>query len=81
MEQIFTKAQSAHVFNDITTGFLISMGQLYNDNCVAIFTKFDVKILKHNQIIITGLRDRTNGLWNIPLDSNPPLKNHQDAPI
>ena len=61
------KAQSPHVFNDITTGSLISMGQLCDDDCITIFTKFDVIVLKHNQVIITGLRDRTNGLWNIPL--------------
>ena len=72
--KISTKAQSSHVFNDITTSYLISMGQLCDDNCVAIFTKFDMKILKDNQIIITGLRDRTNGLWNIPLDPNHPAQ-------
>ena len=38
------KAQSTHVFNDLTTGYLISMEQLFNDDCIAIFTKFDVKI-------------------------------------
>ena len=54
-DKISSKAQSAHVFNNITTGSLISMGQLYDYDCVAIFTKFDVKILKHNRVIITGL--------------------------
>ena len=63
----FPKAQPAHVFNDLTTGSLISMVQLCDDNCIAIFTKFDVKTLKQNQVIVTGLRDRTNSLWNIPL--------------
>ena len=61
------KAQSAHIFNYTTTGSLISMRQLCDDDCIAIFTKFDVMFFKHNQVIITGLRDRTNGLWNIPL--------------
>ena len=66
------KAQSTHVFNDTTTGSLIYMGQLYIDNCINIFTKFDVIFLKHNQVIINGLRECTNGLWNIPLEhSNP----------
>ena len=32
------------------------------------------KHLKHNQVIITGLRDRTNGLWNIPLEPRPPAQ-------
>ena len=31
-----------------------------------------MKILKHNQVIIAGLRDCTNGMWNIPLGPCPP---------
>ena len=42
------KAQSAHVFNDLTTGSLFSMGQLYDYDCISIFIKFDIKLLKHN---------------------------------
>ena len=68
------KAQSARVFNNTTTGSLISMVQLCYDDCIAIFTKFEIKKLKHNQVIITRLRDRTNGLWNIPLEPSPPAQ-------
>ena len=68
------KAQSVHVLKYITTGSLISMGQLCNNDCVAIFTKYDVNILKHSQVIITGLRYRTNGLWNTPLGPCPPTQ-------
>ena len=50
------------------------MGQLFGDDCIAIFTKFDLKVLKRNQVIITGLRDRTNGLWKIPLEPIPPAQ-------
>ena len=53
--KLSSKAQSAHIFKDITTGSLISMGQLCDDDCFAIFAKHDVNILKHNQVIITGL--------------------------
>ena len=72
--KLSSRAQSTHVFNIITTGSLISIGQLCDDNCVVIFTKFDVKILKHNRLIITGLWDRTNGLWNIPLGPCSPAQ-------
>ena len=60
--KLYPKAQPIHVFKNITTGYLISMGQLYDDNCIAIFTKFDVIVLKHNQVIINGLCDCTYGL-------------------
>ena len=68
LSKLSFRAQSTHVFNDITTGSLISMGQLCDDDCVSILTKFDVKILKNNQVIINGLRDQINSLWNIPLE-------------
>ena len=38
------KAKYAHVFNNITPGSLISMGQLCDEDCIAILTKFDVNI-------------------------------------
>ena len=60
--KLSSRAHSDHVFNDIKTGSLISMGQLCNDDYVAIFAKFDVKILKPNQVIITGLRYQTNDM-------------------
>ena len=41
--RLYPKAQSSHVFNNLTTESLISMGQLLDDNCIVIFTKFDVK--------------------------------------
>ena len=72
--KLSSEAQSAHVFNDIATGSLIYMEQLFDDDCIAIFAKFDVKLLKHNQVIITGLCDQTNGLWNIPMEPSPPAQ-------
>jgi hypothetical protein len=47
-------AQSAFVLDDIKTGMLISLAQLCDDDCVAIFSKYDVKLLKNNEIIIQG---------------------------
>ena len=72
--KLYSKSHSYHVFNDIITGSLILFFKVCDDECVATFTKFDVKILKHNRVIITGLRDRTNGLWNIPLEPIPPAQ-------
>ena len=66
--KLSSRAQSAHVFNNITTGSLIFMRKLCNGDCVAIFIKFYLKILKNNQVIINGLRDQINSLWNIPLE-------------
>jgi hypothetical protein len=59
-------AQTAFVLDDLKTGTLVSLAQLCDDDCIAIFTKYDVKILKENQIIIKGKR-MPNSLWSIPL--------------
>ena len=62
-------AQHAFVFDDLKTGSFISVGQLCDDDCIDIFSHYDVKILKNNKIIIVGKRT-DNALWDIPI---PPL--------
>ena len=63
-------AQSAFVLDNLKTGTLVSLSQLCDDDCVAIFTRFEVQILKNDKIIITGKR-MPNGLWSLPLMSRP----------
>ena len=65
-----TTAQSAFVLDNLRTGTLVSLAQLCDDDCIAIFSRFDVKILKHNTVLITGTRT-PNGLWSIPLQVPP----------
>jgi hypothetical protein len=59
-------AQSAFVLDDLKTGTLISLAQLCDDDCIAIFNIYDVKILKNNEVIITSTR-MPNGLWSLPI--------------
>ena len=63
-------AQHAYKFNNLATGPLISTGQLCDDNYLALFSKYSLKILKNNKVIITGKRNE-NGLWDIPLKGIP----------
>ena len=44
------------------------MASLCDDDCIEIFTKCNVKVVKHNTIIIEGKRT-DNELWSIPLTS------------
>ena len=53
------------------SGSLISIGKLYNENCIAILSKYDVQIIQHDEILIKGKRT-DNGLWKIPLSKNQP---------
>ena len=59
-------AQAALVLDDLKTGTLISLAQLCDDDCTALFSKYLVKIIKNNHVIITGRR-MPNGLWSIPI--------------
>ena len=63
-------AQKAFVLDELRTGTLVSLAQICDDDCLAVFSKFDVKILKKDQVIITGVRT-DNGLWTIPLHKHP----------
>jgi hypothetical protein len=50
-----TTAQSAFVLDELHTGTLVSLAQLCDDDCVAIFLHFGVQILKHNTVLITRI--------------------------
>lgn len=65
------EAQHTYVLDNLPAGTLISLGQLCDDDCIALFTKYNVKIIKNNQIIIVeGKRnDQRTGLWQ--LDKKP----------
>ena len=59
-------AKITYSFINLKSGSLISIGQLCDDDCIAIFTKYDVKIIKNDKILIKGRRT-ANGLWKIPI--------------
>jgi hypothetical protein len=64
--KLSSTAQSAFVLDDLQTGTLISLAQLCDDDCIAIFDKYEVKILKNDRVIIKGTR-MSNGLWFSPI--------------
>jgi hypothetical protein len=55
-------ATVAYSFSNLKSGTLISIGQLCDDDCIAIFSKYNVKIIKNDKILIKGKRT-DNGLW------------------
>jgi hypothetical protein len=68
-----TKATTAHILDGITNSSLISIGQLCDDDCIAVLDKMKLKIYKNQECILQGTRNRTDGLWDISIDttSNP----------
>ena len=48
------KYRVAYSFDNLKSGSLISIGKLCDDDCIAIFTKYDVQIIRFNEILIRG---------------------------
>jgi hypothetical protein len=65
--ELSTQAKQGHIFEHPRSGSLISIGQLCDDDCIALLTKHNVEICKNGQAVISGKRNPSNGLWNIPL--------------
>jgi hypothetical protein len=65
----------AHVFKDLQSASLLSVGQLCDSDCTAIFTKKDLNIFnRDNKVIIQGKRNNQDGLWDVHLttqDTHP----------
>ena len=60
-------AKEATIFPDLTSASLLSIGQLCNDDCTAIFTKQNMKVIKNEKVILHGTRNLSDGLWDVPL--------------
>ena len=75
-------AKTAMVLPELKISFLISIGQLCNDNCNIILTKKKLYAVKNYDIILKGAHNLNDGLWDIPIQKrtitstnyiNPPI--------
>ena len=57
----------------ITNTSLLSIGQLCNDDCIALFHKKFLHIYKNNKLILRGNRNQLDGLWDIPFRQCPQM--------
>ena len=71
LNKLTEKAIVAFSYDNLKRGSLILIRQLCDDDCIAIFSKYDVQIIWHNDILIKG-KISDNVLWKIPLSSNQP---------
>ena len=60
-------AKKAHIFDGLHSASLISLGQLCDDECVAILDKNEINILKGKTLILKVHRNKTDGLWYITI--------------
>ena len=67
LDEISDKYQQGHTYNNLKTGAPLLVGQLVDENCVSIFTRHHVNIIKNGKLIIKGRQNLSNGFYNTPL--------------
>ena len=64
---VSTAAKLTHVFDDLHSASLLSLGQLCDDGCKVLLDEKNIHVFKNNQIVLTGYRNKRDGLWDVPL--------------
>ena len=63
---------TALIYPHLHNEYLSSIDQLCDEECIAIFDKTYLSILKDNKIILKGTRKLTDRLWDIPFKKKEP---------
>jgi hypothetical protein len=76
-----TTAGQSHLFPDLKTGPLLSIGQLCDFGCFVMFTLTQMLVFnKKFEHIMTGERKKSTGLWYVPLPI-PTVPTPPDTPL
>jgi hypothetical protein len=73
-------ARQAHLFPALSSGALLSIGQLCDQGYQAVFNASTVNIIKNGKTILQGQRNPTNGMWVIQLPAPAKDTFPQQAP-
>ena len=65
-------ALTAAVLPGLQSSSLISLGQLCDDDCDILLNKKSLFVVKDNELMMEGLRNKGDKLWDIPI-RNPDL--------
>eukprot|EP00957_Ditylum_brightwellii_P211412 15366140-Ditylum_brightwellii.AAC.4 len=63
------EAITAHVLPNITNSLLMLIGHLCNNGCMALLHKDFLHIYKNNKVVLAGICNRLDGLWDIPINA------------
>lgn len=66
LKELPLPARTAHGFKNLSTN-LISVGQLCDSDCTAIFKKQNCAIIHNKKVILKGTRNKRTGLWYVLL--------------
>ena len=62
VESLRSSATLAYVLPGMTNNSLLSIGQLYHDDCLVIFDKRKLHVFKHKKLILQGDQNKWDGL-------------------
>ena len=65
-----THARKANILEGLNNASLLSIGQLCDDDCVAIFDKRALHIIKNGILVLKGRRNWNDGLWDVDIKSS-----------
>jgi hypothetical protein len=65
-----TGACEAHIFKELASGSLVSIGQLCDGGCIATFDRTTIKIFHQEKVVLIGYRNFNTGLWEFDIGSN-----------
>ena len=61
------EAKTAQILPQLASSSLISLGQLCDDNCVILLHKKVLLAIKNKEIVLKGIRNPIDRLWDIPV--------------
>ena len=59
---------------------MISLGQLYDDDCKVILDKKELNVYKDEQVLLKGYCNSKDGLWDIPITTDTISSNFEIPP-
>lgn len=62
-----SNAKKASIIPGLMSSSLISLGQIVDDNCTIILDKKKLIAIKNKDIVLSGIRNFNDGLWDIPV--------------
>ena len=66
IKSLSSTATQSLVYPRLQNSSLLSIGQLCDDDCLAIFDKEHLHVIKDDQVILKGFRNDKDKLWHIP---------------
>ena len=78
--ELSEEALQATIVPSLKSTSLISLGKLCDDGCEVKLNSKTLQATKNNKIVVTGIRNHQDGLWDIPVWKEKLQDNHFVAP-